>query len=54
MRGQGGGSVTGLVPALGAVDDAYKAANGNPHKLKSLMPFGNLPYVQPLLAGIGK
>jgi hypothetical protein len=51
-RGQGGGKVTGLVPSLGMAEDAWAAIHGNPHKAAKLLPFGNLPYVQPIIAGI--
>lgn len=36
-----------VVPALGAMDDLYKAANGNAHAISRIFPYGNLPYVQP-------
>jgi hypothetical protein len=47
VRGKGSGGMADIVPALGAMDDIYKAANGNSHAISRIFPFGSLPYVQP-------
>lgn len=52
VRGQGQGSVTGLIPGLGMADDAWKAMHGDSKKMARVLPFGNLPYVQPVIAGV--
>lgn len=52
VRGQGQGSIVNMVPALGALEDAWKASHGDPHKILKLMPGGNLPFVQPVINGV--
>ena len=41
-----------LAPSLGLVQQAWEAANGDPHKAIKAMPFANLPYLQPLVNAI--
>ncbi|APL99500.1 internal virion protein with endolysin domain [Aquamicrobium phage P14] len=41
-----GGVVAGQVPAVGWIEDVF---SGNPHKTLKALPFGNLPYLMPLV-----
>jgi hypothetical protein len=52
VRGQGQGSITGLIPGLGMAEDGWRAMHGDTHKMSKLLPFGNLPYVQPVISGV--
>lgn len=47
------GSVSGLVPGVGVVDDAYRATLGGQFdKIPKLLPGANLPFVTPILNGL--
>lgn len=52
-RGNQAGSIVGLVPTLGVVNDVTQGAIGaNPAKLMKLLPGNNLPYVTPIINGL--
>lgn len=44
--GRSRGAVAGQIPLVGWLDDAF---SGNPHKTLKALPFGNLPYLMPLI-----
>lgn len=53
-RGQGRGNLLGgtIAPGVGLVEDLWDGAHGNTRKLAKSLPGGNLPYVQPFIAGL--
>jgi hypothetical protein len=54
-RGQGKGQLIGgvVAPSVGLAQDLYEGVLGNPKKLVKALPGANLPYMVPLVTGVG-